>query len=163
MTYFQTWTLTSRFSVNLAMSVLMLIAAAVLAAPAHAAKDPVYTGLFSNVAVSGYDPVAYFREGKPVEGSSAFETEHDGYTYRFANQTNLDDFIADPEAFAPQYGGYCAWAVSQGSTASADPNNWTIVDGKLYLNYNDDVQSRWEADIPGFIEKADSNWPKVLQ
>jgi YHS domain-containing protein len=163
MTHFLTRTLTSRFSVNLAMSVLMLVAAAVFAVPAHAAKDPVYTGLFSNVAVSGYDPVAYFREGRPVEGSSAFETEHEGYTYRFANQANLDDFMADPEAFAPQYGGYCAWAVSQGYTASADPNNWTIVDGKLYLNYDDDVQSTWETDIPGFIEKADSNWPKVLQ
>lgn len=163
MTHFLTRTLTSRFSVNVAMSVLMLVAAAVFAVPAHAAKDPVYTGLFSNVAVSGYDPVAYFREGRPVQGSSAFETEHEGYTYRFANQANLDDFIADPEAFAPQYGGYCAWAVSQGYTASADPDNWTIVDGKLYLNYNDDVQSTWETDIPGFIEKADSNWPKVLQ
>lgn len=163
MTHFLTRTLTSRFSVNLAMSVLMLVAAAVFAVPAHAAKDPVYTGLFSNVAVSGYDPVAYFREGRPVEGASAFETEHEGYTYRFANQANLDDFMADPEAFAPQYGGYCAWAVSQGYTASADPNNWTIVDGKLYLNYDDDVQSTWETDIPGFIEKADSNWPKVLQ
>lgn len=163
MTRFQTSTFTSRFSVNVALSVFMIVAAAVLAAPAHAAKDPVYTGLFSTVAVSGYDPVAYFREGKPVEGSSAFEAEHEGYTYRFSNQANLDDFNADPAAFAPQYGGYCAWAVSQGYTASADPDNWTIVDGKLYLNYNDDVQSTWETDIPGFIEKADGNWPKVLE
>ncbi|GAB5504358.1 YHS domain-containing (seleno)protein [Pyruvatibacter sp.] len=152
-----------RLAIEIIASILVLVVALVAAAPAHASKDKVYTSLFSNVAVSGYDPVAYFREGKPVEGSSAFELEHEGYTYRFANQTNLDDFIADPEAFAPQYGGYCAWAVSQGYTASADPDNWTIVDGKLYLNYNDDVQSTWETDIPGFIEKADSNWPKVLQ
>jgi len=154
---------TSRLAIQVFMSVVLLMAATAFAAPAHAAKDPVYTGLFSSVAVSGYDPVAYFREGKPVEGSSEFETEYEGYTYRFSNQANLDDFVADPAAFAPQYGGYCAWAVSQGYTASADPDNWTIVDGKLYLNYNDDVQSTWETDIPGFIEKADTNWPSVLQ
>lgn len=162
MTYLQNKVPVSRFSVNMVFAMFMLLAAVVLAAPAHAAKDPVYTVLFSTVAVSGYDPVAYFREGKPVEGSSDFEAEYEGYTYRFSSQANLNDFVADPAAYAPQYGGYCAWAVSQGYTASADPDNWTIVDGKLYLNYNDDVQATWETDIPGFIEKADSNWPSVL-
>ncbi|MGD1935555.1 MAG: YHS domain-containing (seleno)protein [Candidatus Phaeomarinobacter sp.] len=163
MTYSSNNASVSRFSVNVVFSVLILLAAVILAAPAQAAKDPVYTGLFSSVAVSGHDPVAYFREGKPVEGSSDFEAEYEGYTYRFSNQANLDDFVADPAAYAPQYGGYCAWAVSQGYTASADPDNWTIVDGKLYLNFNDDVQATWETDIPGFIEKADTNWPTVLQ
>ncbi len=102
--------------------------------------------------------VAYFEEGRPVEGSSEFETEWQGATWKFSSAENLAKFKADPEAYAPQYGGYCAWAMARSYFASADPDNWAIVDGKLYLNYNDDVQSKWEADIPGFIEKADVKW-----
>jgi len=130
---------------------------------AVAAEDPVYTGTFSSLAVSGYDPVAYFAEGKPVEGSSDFEYEWNGATWRFANQSNLKSFRANPEAFAPQYGGYCAWAVSQGYTASSDPDAWRIVDGKLYLNYSKSVQEKWQQDIPGNIAQADKNWPAVLE
>jgi len=152
----------SLIQVRLLVAAMVLAAASVFAGPASAAKDPVYTGFFSDVAVSGYDPVAYFTEGRPVEGSSDFETAYEGYTYRFASQANLDSFLADPVAYLPQYGGYCAWAVSQGYTASTNPNNWSIVDGKLYLNYDDSVQATWETDIPGFIEKADANWPSVL-
>jgi YHS domain-containing protein len=126
------------------------------------ADDPVYTGTFSSLALSGYDPVAYFKQGRPVEGSSDHELEWNGATWRFANVDNLEKFKSDPEAWAPQYGGYCAWAVSQGYTASSDPEAWRIVDGKLYLNYSKGVQAKWEKDIPGFITKADANWPKVL-
>jgi YHS domain-containing protein len=126
------------------------------------ADDPVYTGIFSSLAVSGYDPVAYFTDGKPVEGSSDYEYEWKGATWRFASAANLAAFKMDPEKYAPQYGGYCAWAVSQGYTASADPDVWRIVDGKLYLNYSKDIQQKWEKDIPGNISKADTNWPKVL-
>ena len=133
-----------------------------LAAPV-AAKDPIYTGTFSNLAVSGYDPVAYFKDRKPVEGSSAFQHEWNGATWRFANAENLEAFKANPEAYAPQYGGYCAWAVSQGYTASADPNVWRIVGRKLYLNYDREVQQTWEKDVPGNIAKADKNWPTVLE
>ena len=133
-----------------------------LSAPV-AAKDPVYTGTLSDLAVSGYDPVAYFTEGKPVEGSAAFEHKWKGATWRFANAKNLEAFKADPEAYAPQYGGYCAWAVSQGYTASADPSAWRIVGKKLYLNYNREVQQNWEKDAAGNIVKADGNWPKVLE
>lgn len=128
-----------------------------------AAKDPVYTGTFSSLAVSGFDPVAYFVEGKPVEGRADLEYEWNGATWRFASEDNLAAFIADPMAYAPQYGGYCAWAVSQGYTASSDPQAWRIVDNKLYLNYSKDVQKRWKGDIPGNIAKADRNWPKVLE
>ena len=127
------------------------------------AKDPVYTGTFSDLAVSGYDPVAYFTQGGPVEGSSAFQHEWNGATWRFVSAENRDRFAADPEAFEPRYGGYCAWAVSQGYTASSVPEAWRIVDGKLYLNYSLSVQKRWEADIPGNIAKADANWPDVLR
>ncbi|MHA1151869.1 MAG: YHS domain-containing (seleno)protein [Alphaproteobacteria bacterium] len=121
-------------------AVLVLQPLAALTAAPAAAKDPVYTGIFSNLAVSGYDPVAYFVEGRPVEGRKAFEFEWNGATWRFADADNLAAFKADPEKFAPQYGGYCAWAVSQGGTASTEPELWRIVDGKLYLNYSKSVQ-----------------------
>ena len=142
---------------------VLVLGLAVAASPPASAKDPVYTGTFSDLAVSGYDPVAYFTQGGPVEGSSAFQHEWNGATWRFVSAENRDRFAADPEAFAPRYGGYCAWAVSQGYTASSVPEAWRIVDGKLYLNYSLSVQKRWEADIPGNIAKADANWPDVLR
>lgn len=142
----------------------LLFPAALVSSPVAAvAKDPVYTGTFGNLAVSGFDPVAYFVEGKPVEGRADLEFEWNGATWRFASASNLDAFKANPEAYAPQYGGYCAWAVSQGYTASSDPQAWRVVDGKLYLNYSKSVQERWATDIPGNIAKADRNWPKVLE
>lgn len=127
------------------------------------AKDPVSTGTFSNLAVSGYDAVAYFTESTPVEGQSEFEYEWNGASWRFSSAENLAAFKASPESYAPQYGGYCAWAVSQGYTATSDPNAWRIVNGKLYLNYSKGIQARWAKDIPGNIAKADANWPKVLE
>ena len=129
---------------------------------AWAASPPVYTGWFSRTALNGYDPVAHFEAGQPVKGDTRFTHEYKGATWQFANAAHRDRFIADPEAYAPQYGGYCAWAVAQGSTASGDPMFWKIVDGKLYLNYDAAVQKRWEQDIPGFINKANKNWPSVL-
>jgi YHS domain-containing protein len=140
---------------------LALILAA--AAPAQAAQDPVYTGTFSDLAVSGYDPVAYFTEGRPVEGSGDYSYTWNGAVWRFASQANLDAFSANPAKYAPQFGGYCAWAVSQGYTASTDPQAWKIVDGKLYLNYDLDVKKTWEQDVPGNIAKGEGNWPKVLE
>lgn len=145
-----------------AVSALVCLAAMAGPRDAQADKDPVYTGFLSSTAVDGYDPVAYFTDGKPVEGSSEFETEYQGATWRFASAANRDAFLADPAKYAPQYGGYCAWAVSQGYTAKGDPQHWRIVDGRLYLNYNADVQQKWEKDVPGHITSADANWPKVL-
>lgn len=111
-------------------------------------------------AIDGYDPVAYFTEGKPREGSSQFTHKWMGATWRFASAKNRDAFAASPEKYAPQYGGYCAWAVSQGYTASTDPNAWKIVDGKLYLNYSLGVQRQWEqGGIPKLIQQGDANWP----
>ncbi|MEQ1865713.1 MAG: YHS domain-containing (seleno)protein [Micropepsaceae bacterium] len=130
--------------------------------PAFARSADVYTGTFSSLAVGGYDAVAYFKAGKPVEGAAAFATDYKGATWRFVSKENLDAFKANPGAYAPQYGGYCAWAVSQGYTASGDPQVWKIVSGKLYLNYDRDVQTKWEKDISGHIAKADKNWPSVL-
>ncbi|MDZ4692051.1 YHS domain-containing (seleno)protein [Terricaulis sp.] len=142
---------------------LVIFAAPVALAPvAHADTAPVHTGLLSRVAVGGYDPVAYFTDGRPVRGVERFRVTHQGYEYRFANAENLAAFRASPARYLPQYGGYCAWAVSQGYTAAGNPNNWRIVDGRLYLNYNAEIQTRWEGDIPGHIRRANTNWPGVL-
>ena len=115
------------------------------------------------LAVKGYDVVAYFDDGKPVEGSAAHEVQWNGATWRFASAATKAKFVAAPETYAPQYGGYCAWAVSRNYTADADPHAWKIVDGKLYLNYNAKVQSGWSEDVPGNITKADAHWPKLLE
>jgi len=138
-----------------------VITAALAPTHAGASEAPVYQS-FLGTAIDGTDPVAYFTEGRPVEGSSDFTHEWNGATWRFSSEANRDLFAANPEQYAPQYGGYCAYAVAQGYTASTDPEAWKIVDGKLYLNYNKSVQTRWEADIPGYIASGDENWPKVL-
>ena len=114
-------------------------------------------------AIRGYDPVAYFTDGRPVEGRPEFTATRDGATWRFASAEHKAAFDAEPAKYAPQYGGYCAWAVSQGYTAPIDPDAWKVVDGKLYLNYSRDVQTNWQKDIPGHIAKADGNWPGLEQ
>jgi YHS domain-containing protein len=135
----------------------------VLSAGAAQARSPeIYSGILSSTAVGGYDPVAYFKEGKPVAGKSDITWTWKGASWRFASAENREAFRQKPEAYAPAYGGYCAWAVSQGYTAKGDPKYWKIVDGRLYLNYNAGVQKNWEKDIPGHLSRADRNWPKVL-
>lgn len=143
-------------------AMLAFVTLPIVTSVALAANDEVFTGLVEGVAVGGYDPVAYFTENKPVKGSEEITADYKGATWRFASSENRDTFLADPERYAPQYGGYCAYAVSTGYTAKADPEAWTVVDGKLYLNYSKGVQSRWSQDIPGNISKADANWPGVL-
>lgn len=129
---------------------------------AEARSSEIYTGLFSQLAVGGYDTVAYFKAGKPVLGKAEFATEYKGATWRFSSKENLDAFKATPAAYAPQYGGYCSWAIAQNYTASGDPLVWKIVNGRLYLNYDQSVQAKWEKDIPGFIASANKNWPGAL-
>jgi len=131
--------------------------------PAAEAAPPVYTGIVEGVAVGGYDPIAYFTEGKPVEGNKDLTTVYEGATWRFASAANRGAFQADPAMYAPQYGGYCAYAVSKGSTAKGDPQAWTIHNGKLYLNYDKRVRATWAKDIPGNVKKGDANWPAVLE
>ena len=115
----------------------------------------------SGLALKGYDPVAYFTESKPVSGRAEFTAQHEGATYRFASAANRDAFAAAPEKYVPQYGGYCAFGVAGGYKAPIQPDAWTVVDGKLYLNYDRSVRSRWSSDIPGYVRKADANWPTV--
>jgi YHS domain-containing protein len=146
----------------LGIAVVAWTAAMVNLAIAAPRAQPVFTGLVSGVAVGGYDPVAYFTVGKPVKGRDDITLQHEGVTWRFASVENRDAFKADPAKFAPQYGGYCAWAVAEGYTAKGDPEAWRIADGKLYLNYNKSVQKTWEKDVPGNVRRGDANWPKVL-
>lgn len=110
------------------------------------------------LALKGYDPVAYFNEGQPEIGSGEFEAEWKGAKWHFVSAQNRESFLSTPEKYAPQYGGYCSWAVSHGYTAKGDPEAWKIVDGKLYLNYDQSVKQKWEQDIPALISKGDENW-----
>jgi YHS domain-containing protein len=141
--------------------ILILIAAIFFSPAALAQKPPVFSD--RNGAIRGHDPVAYFDRKGPVKGSKQFSHPWRGATWYFASAENRDKFAADPERYAPQYGGYCAYAVAQGYTADIDPSAWSIVDGKLYLNYSLRVRERWNKDIPGYISKADASWPAVLQ
>lgn len=144
--------------------------------PAPAAETPADTAAASpetavtktylkdGVAISGADPVAYFSEAAFVPGSADYTYEWQGATWQFASAENRDRFASNPAQYAPEYGGFCAWAVAAKNTlVPTDPNAWSIVDGKLYLNANQQVQNRWQADEPGFIAQADSNWPTLAQ
>ena len=112
-------------------------------------------------AIRGFDPVAYHTEQKPVKGSKDFTFDYKGATWRFSSAENLELFRADPERYAPAYGGYCAFGMSRGYAVDTDPRAFTIVDGTLYLNHNLSVRRTWSKDIPGNIAKADANWPSV--
>ena len=131
-------------------------------ASAAESAPQVYIESSSDLAIRGTDPVAYFTEGQAVEGSSEYETEYQGATWRFSSAENQELFESDPEAYAPQYGGYCAKAVSEGNVVSTDPEAWRIVDDKLYLNYSPAVQAQWLEDIEGNIQLGDEMWPNVL-
>ncbi len=126
------------------------------------AEKPVNT-TFLGVAIKGYDAVAYFADGKPVKGESDYSYEWNGAEWRFSSAAHRDLFKADPVKYAPQYGGYCAWAVSRGYAAGIDPEAWKIVNGRLYLNYSMKVQKQWAEDIPGNVAKAEENWPEILK
>ena len=141
----------------------LAVSAAAVATPAFATEAPVYVARASQFAVSGYDPVAYFTVGHPTPGLDQFTATYQGVRYRFASAANRDTFVASPARYTPQYGGYCAWAVSQGYVARGNPQNWRIVDGRLYLNFDTGVQRRWERDIPGFVASANRNWPTSLE
>ena len=128
---------------------------------AFAADDAISTGFFNNVAIDGYDTVSYFTEGKPVEGNDKFQTMWRDATWKFSSQENLDLFKQEPVKYAAQYGGYCAWAMSEGNTAGVDPEIWHIENNKLYLNYNQSVQDKWLKDITNDITSADKFYPEV--
>jgi YHS domain-containing protein len=149
---------------------LTLSAAALLfSAAAQAAEPPINTlknGLFggrTDTAINGYDTVAYFTVSKPVKGLDSLVYEWRGAKWKFSTQENLDLFKANPEKYAPQYGGYCAYGVTQDHLVKVEPDQFTVRDGKLYLNYDADVQTLWSKDIPGYIKAADSKFPALLK
>ena len=115
------------------------------------------------VAIKGYDPVAYFTDNKPVKGSKAHSFVYEGVTYEFASAAHRKLFVADPEKYAPQFGGFCAYGTAAGHKAVIDPAAFSIVEGKLYLNYDTKVRAVWRKDEPGYIHKADEAWPSVSQ
>jgi YHS domain-containing protein len=114
-------------------------------------------------ALRGYDPVAYFTAGKPQKGLPSHSYEYKGTTFHFATDENRRAFMQDPEKYAPQFGGYCAYGTAQGYKVSTQPDAFAVVDGKLYLNYNRNVLTIWEKDVPGNIAKAEQNWPEVAK
>jgi YHS domain-containing protein len=137
--------------------------------PSRAAQPPINTlknsvfGGRTDSAINGYDTVAYFTVGKPVIGKDTFVLEWMGARWKFASQENLDRFKANPEKYAPQYGGYCAFGVAQGYLVKVEPDQFTVLDGKLYLNYDADVQAKWRKDPAGYIKTADAQFPVLLQ
>ena len=112
-------------------------------------------------AIHGYDAVAYFKEGKPLKGKKEFSILWNGAQWSFSSKQNLETFKSNPEKYAPQYGGYCAYGTSEGHKAPTQPDAFTIVNDKLYLNYNKDVKAEWNKNQKERIMKADENWPTV--
>jgi YHS domain-containing protein len=133
-------------------------------APAFAVKSTggEYNTLHAGLGAKGYDVVAYFTVGKPTPGSDRYTVEFGGVNWQFANAENRDAFKANPAKYAPQYGGFCSWGVSVGKLFDVDPvNGWKIVDGKLYLNFNGDINATFSKDPEGFIRKANNNWSSL--
>lgn len=115
----------------------------------------------NDIAIKGYDTVSYFTQSTPVKGSHEFTATHKNAIYYFSSAENRDTFRANPAKYAPQYGGYCAMGVALEKKFETDPNAWRIVDGKLYLNLNKDIQKKWLTDVPGHISTSEQNWPEI--
>lgn len=135
---------------------MLLVAVVLFATFSRAQRSEVY--IANGYAVNGYDVVSYFTESKPVKGTKNYLYQwHDSY-WLFSSKQNLDSFSHDPEKYAPQFGGYCAYGLSEGHKAPTQFDAWTIIDNKLYLNYNTDVKALWIKDTDTRIKKANENW-----
>ena len=146
----------------LSLFALLIAAFVPVAAMAVSSPAPAVNVDSAGLAMRGYDPVAFFTDGKPVVGRPAHRLQWNGATWQFASAEALETFRAAPDRYAPQFGGYCAWAVSQHYLAPGDPKFWKIVDGKLYLNANARAKELWEADQADAIIRGHGNWPAVL-
>jgi len=154
----------SLISTTVATGFAMLTMLAVLPSPALAYDEASTSAVnvdAQGVGLQGYDPVAYFTVKAPTAGNAGFKAQHDGVIYHFANQANLDKFNADPAQYAPQFGGFCAMGVALDKKLNGDPQAWKVVDGKLYLNLNKEVQTKWLEDVPGNLTKANSQWSAI--
>jgi YHS domain-containing protein len=132
------------------------------APPAVPKRQTIEQSRAPGLGASGYDVVAYFTQNAAVPGKPEHIHVHDGVTWRFSSPETLAAFKAEPAKYTPQYGGYCAWAVASNYTATSDPEAFSIVDGKLYLNYSRAVRFLWARDPKGNIVKGNANWPNVL-
>ena len=151
-----------RTAIALGAAALFFSRAALAAPPINTLKGCVFGG-HGDVAILGHDPVAYFTDGKPVKGQDEWITERMGAKWKFANSTHRDLFNSSPERYAPQYGGYCAYGVSQDNLVSIEPDKFKIIDGKLYLNYNASVQATWLKDPAAYIKLADTKFQALLK
>jgi YHS domain-containing protein len=151
-----------RVAPTLAAAVLLASTAAFAAPPINTLKGGLLGGR-TDTAILGYDTVAYFTDGKPVKGQDAFVADWMGAKWKFASQAHLELFKASPEKYAPQYGGYCAYGVSQDNLVSIEPDKFKVEGGKLYLNYNADVQATWLKDTAGYIRQADAKFPVLVK
>ena len=143
------------------LGLLTLLPVLGLARSASAATPEVFSQ--NGLAVSGTDPVAYFLQGAAVPGHLDFALMWHGATWAFASAENMEAFEMNPDAYAPQFGGYCAYALAQGALAPSVPEAWTIYEGRLYLNNSLSVRDQWAADIPGYLALAAGHWPGILQ
>jgi YHS domain-containing protein len=139
----------------------ILISFAFVLFSAGSSGSAVGQSAITDVAIQGYDTVAYFKDGKALKGNESFTFPWHGMTWHFSSKENRDLFAGSPEKYAPQYDGYCAWAMTESRLAITDPEVWKIVNGKLYLNCSREAYEKWSRDIPGNIKKADSNWLKL--
>lgn len=139
--------------------VTMLVIAGLLMVSPLAAQQ--YFSSKSGLALKGYDVVSYHEEGKAVRGSSSFQERWGDAVWYFASAENAERFAADPEKYAPEYGGYCAYAAANDAIAPIDPEAFTIVEGKLYLNFSHSVRRRWNRNHEEYIKSANRNWPKL--
>ena len=148
-----------KLPISRACCVLLLF---VWAGLAHAA-NPIYVDTKHKLAIAGYDPVAYFKLNKAVPGDAQFQAQWKGATWQFSSLENKELFISQPEQYAPQYGGYCAYALSLNKLYKVEPDQFTVHDGKLYLNFNEETKTKWLKKPEKYIEKADRNWPTILE
>lgn len=120
--------------------------------------------MFASLGLKGYDPVAYFTDGKATPGSEKITLQRGELTWRFASEDHRAAFEKDPSRYAPQYGGFCSWGVAQGKLFDVDPvNGWTITNDKLYVNFNGDILKLFKVDQAALVAKAEQNWPKLNQ
>ena len=140
-------------------TMISLVAICLLATALHAQQSAVFST--NGKAIKGYDPVAFFKESKAMKGSDSLHYQWNNATWLFASKDNMQAFESNPEAYAPQYGGYCAYGTAEGHKAPTETETWTIANGKLYFNYNKKVKEYWMKDQAALIEKADVQWPKI--
>lgn len=140
--------------------IALITAVLLFSLPALAAESAVFST--ESGAIRGYDPVAYFSESRAIKGNPDISHSWNGAVWHFSSEKNRAAFASAPEKYVPAYGGYCAYAVANGYTATTDPEAWTVVDGRLFLNFSQGIKKRWEGKMPHYISRGDANWPGVL-